>query len=750
MKKTFLYMWAAALLMVLPACEENPVDEPGGNGGENTPSEYVWHFGVENADATQSIGLFVREYEGSLTNGEIRPDAITGASFSLKTDYPLSTGGKVYAYSPYDAAAADLKAIPFVIPLVQKAGSVAMPKAAEPVVLSEPESENTATLAFVDLASTLNVKVYASQSVEETITEIAFKADTPIAGVFKFNVKGMNPNQASTMAISGYTDKEVLVSGSVPVASDAASASGLSMIVAPGTYSGTFTVTTDKDSYGIVLEDPVVLERGESATVTLCIAPKSGVDAGGSTEDFEGGDLDTGEPEETNDGSISILAIGNSFSIDGMQYLYNVLAKLGYTDIHLGNLYISGCTLETHAGNITGNKAAYTYYTNSTGDWVKTTDYSSITALKSRKWDYITVQQASKHSGKPDTYEPYLTTVMNEVKTDCPKARRGWHMTWAYKGDYSSTNFAIYGNNQMTMYNAIVSTVQSTILTRSDIDFVIPVGTAIQNLRTSFIGDHLSRNDTNPVPSGSESDGTHLSYDLGRLTAAMMWARQITGKSVMGIKYVPTGYTVSDEQFLAIWDAVEKAYQKPYEVTVSAYPGSTPPDPGPGTDPDPVTGTLPSDELKAIFTGAGYSLSDYEAVPIQWTHFAYWNTVNNGSVLQTQSNQTSNNLKKFSATQMFSKTDLPVGSVIVCKDGYQYRPDAMVSLSEKTASASRRANVTVSGSNSVVVADATWWGDKGVAWNYVGFNLAKNGVSILDEAGHKELEGVFAIFKPKQ
>ena len=439
MKKTFLYMWAAALFTVLPACEQNPVDEPGGNGGENTPSEYVWHFGVENADATQSIGLFVREYEGSLTNGEIRPDAITGASFSLKTDYPLSTGGKVYAYSPYDAAAADLKAIPFVIPVVQKAGTVAMPKAAEPVVLSEPESENTATLAFVDLASTLNVKVYASQSVEETITEIAFKADTPIAGVFKFNVKGMNPNQASTMAISGYTGKEVLVSGSVPVASNAASASGLSMIVAPGTYSGTFTVTTDKDSYGIVLEDPVVLERGESATVTLCIAPKSGVDAGGSTEDFEGGELDTGEPDETPEGSISILAIGNSFSIDGMQYLYNVLAKLGYTDIHLGNLYIAGCTLETHADNITGNKAAYTYYSNSTGDWVKTTDYSSITALKSRKWDYITVQQASKFSGKSNTYEPFLTTVMNEVKTDCPKAHRGWHMTWAYASSLPST-----------------------------------------------------------------------------------------------------------------------------------------------------------------------------------------------------------------------------------------------------------------------------------------------------------------------
>ena len=41
-----------------------------------------------------------------------------------------------------------------------------------------------------------------------------------------------------------------------------------------------------------------------SIVVTACSDDDSGF-AGGSTEDFEGGELDTGEPDETPEGSIS-------------------------------------------------------------------------------------------------------------------------------------------------------------------------------------------------------------------------------------------------------------------------------------------------------------------------------------------------------------------------------------------------------------------------------------------------------------
>ena len=66
--------------------------------------------------------------------------------------------------------------------------------------------------------------------------------------------------------------------------------------------------------------------------------------------DSEVSDPDPVEPAEPK--SIKILAVGNSFSVDAMQYLWNVMNSAGYTDITLGNLYIGGCSLDTHWSNI--------------------------------------------------------------------------------------------------------------------------------------------------------------------------------------------------------------------------------------------------------------------------------------------------------------------------------------------------------------------------------------------------------------
>ena len=207
---------------------------------------------------------------------------------------------------------------------------------------------------------------------------------------------------------------------------------------------------------------------------------------------------ETPEPEVK---TISILAIGNSFSVDAMEYLWGILDQAGYESITLGNLYIGGCSLETHANNFKNNSASYTYYTNTTGTWSNTKSYAPLNALKAHDWDIITMQQASGKSGVASTYEPYLSDLMAIVMANCPDAELAWHMTWAYQGNSTHKDFPTYGSNQMTMYNAIVSAVNSAVLPKQDIKKVIPSGTAVQNLRTSFIGDKLTR------------DGYHMSYD---------------------------------------------------------------------------------------------------------------------------------------------------------------------------------------------------------------------------------------------
>ena len=408
--------------------------------------------------------------------------------------------------------------------------------------------------------------------------------------------------------------------------------------------------------------------------------------------------------------SLYILAIGNSFSVDAMQYLYQILQELGYRDIYLGNLYIGGCTLQTHAGNVTNNSRAYTYYVNKTGSWTNTANFAPLNAMKEMDWDYVSMQQASGFSGVADSYEPYLSTVVESVKANCPDAKRMWHMTWAYQGNSTHSDFGKYGNDQMTMYNAILNAVRTKVLSRGDFDFVIPSGTVVQNLRTSFIGDNITR------------DGYHMSYDIGRFATALMWARQITGKSIEGVAYRPSGYSYSDKTVLAIKEAVENAYRKPFEVTESEYP------------PVPVV----SGDAEAIIAAYGYDPANYTGIDVGLTHNGFYNSTS-GTPSAITTNASNSN--QFAATKIFTKSDIPAGSLIVLKSGFQYRPEGWVSLSTMN-SGNRPGNVT----SQLVEVDSAWWG----SWNYRAFNVAKAGNPPLDAAGQAELDNAFFIYVPKK
>ena len=253
--------------------------------------------------------------------------------------------------------------------------------------------------------------------------------------------------------------------------------------------------------------------------------------------------------------SIKILAIGNSFSVDAMEnHLYDLLKSADYDQVILGNLYIGGCSLDTHWSNISTGTTAYEFRKNDdNGQWVKTANYSALTALQEETWDIITIQQASPDSGKPDTYGN-LQNIVNWVKQNKTNsnAKILWHMTWAYQQDSTHDGFPYYNSNQMTMYNAIVSTVQNTVLNVNGIDGVIPSGTAIQNLRTSALGDTLT------------ADGYHLKDTYGDYTAALTWFRAITGESLDLVTYWPE--SVKDYQ-ADIMQAAARAVYAPYEVS---------------------------------------------------------------------------------------------------------------------------------------------------------------------------------------
>ena len=101
--------------------------------------------------------------------------------------------------------------------------------------------------------------------------------------------------------------------------------------------------------------------------------------------------------------TLKILAIGNSFSVDAMEYLYQIAKSAGVEEIVLGDLYIGSCSLETHVSHAKKNDNAYIYYKNVSGTWTTTRDTCFFTGLKDEEWDIITVQQSSKIAGFTDT-----------------------------------------------------------------------------------------------------------------------------------------------------------------------------------------------------------------------------------------------------------------------------------------------------------------------------------------------------------
>ena len=264
-------------------------------------------------------------------------------------------------------------------------------------------------------------------------------------------------------------------------------------------------------------------------------------------------------PEEPTEG-LKVLAIGNSFSVDSMEYLYNIADTLTEENIVLGNMYIGGCTLNMHNTNAKTNAPEYLYYKNTDGEWKEKGGYTLRKGIMDEDWDMIVLQQASGSSGIADTYNSDLTELAAYVKAKAtnPEMRLGWNMTWAYQQDSTHEEFPKYNNDQSTMYQAIVDTVQAKIAQNSDFDFIIPTGTAIQNARTSYIGDTLTR------------DGFHLSLGIGRYIAAMTWAKQITGvSSVDAVTWVPSATAVNGTYLEIAKESVKNAYTTPYAVTES-------------------------------------------------------------------------------------------------------------------------------------------------------------------------------------
>lgn len=199
---------------------------------------------------------------------------------------------------------------------------------------------------------------------------------------------------------------------------------------------------------------------------------------------------------------MKVLFIGNSYSQDSTRYIHQLAAANG-ENVKAVCPYIGGCTLAMHYANMNNNDYAYRLIYNGKDTGFKV---SLKQCLQSDEWDVVIIQQASAPSADPDSFEPYLSHLIDYVKLHAPKAELAIMQTWFYT-DSAATMKRAGIESPEKMFEAVKASC-SEVARREGIKMIFPAGQALMNLKNNGI-ERVHR------------DEIHASYGIGRYTLAL-------------------------------------------------------------------------------------------------------------------------------------------------------------------------------------------------------------------------------------
>ena len=219
---------------------------------------------------------------------------------------------------------------------------------------------------------------------------------------------------------------------------------------------------------------------------------------------------------------IKILAIGNSYTQNSLQYMCDLLKQLGVNEngIKLVCAFQGGASLKDHANNVRNNNwDDFQRLDFAANGMIHRSSSTLIQLIQEENWDIITLQQASWFASEVKTYNEDLDFLIDHIATYATSGYKlGWYMTWSSKS---------LGGSLLERYRLICAAVQRKIVPHPAFDFIIPTGTAIQNARAYFEEPDL----INPTYDTGDEDNSHLNY-MGRYIAAAMWVKTITGYDI--------------------------------------------------------------------------------------------------------------------------------------------------------------------------------------------------------------------------
>ena len=298
--------------------------------------------------------------------------------------------------------------------------------------------------------------------------------------------------------------------------------------------------------------------------------------------------------------TIRLLSIGNSASDDALSYVPFIMQNMGLdVDFQIGILMRSSATLQTHVTNFEDENAVYGFrlYDGGTA-WVNSPEGDDGVTIQSvldgYHWDIICLQQAQPQ--KAETYQPYCDELINliTVHINYP-VKFIWYLTQIFSATQNSG--APRSEETIQSYYESAVLAAQTVKEQTVCDFVVPVGTAIQNARSIEAIKTIGAYSTNPNNSTgfgylNAYDGVHLQEGLPCQIAAYTFilslldiygmkeysvnaettrvtAEWTTGKNIPSPHGTPIGSTT--ENCLIAQKCAIMAMRHPYEVTDMNY-----------------------------------------------------------------------------------------------------------------------------------------------------------------------------------
>ena len=293
----------------------------------------------------------------------------------------------------------------------------------------------------------------------------------------------------------------------------------------------------------------------------------------------------TGKKNDT----IRVLAIGNSYAVDAYDYLDDIAKEAGVNMV-LRIAQQSGATFTKHWNTWTATTEEGRKRYSENGEKVDIAHFLE----DGTRYDYITIQQSSAHSGNREKYLENAENVVKYLREKQPTAEILIHKTWSNERNSPVEAFVdYYGSDREFMVSEIdwcvnnAREVLGKVVTDSGLEVspggkplrYIPAGDAVNLARlspmfdTTFTGSAAWDDENNYLaPENVEDskgaislhrDSYHMSRRFGRYLVALVWFRCLTGQSVLNNTFTNTSnkgkYAITEEARPIINAAAEQA-----------------------------------------------------------------------------------------------------------------------------------------------------------------------------------------------